>query len=199
MKYFSISANYSLQILVVNPQIRIFPSWQNFWPPPFFLYSKTFKKSSSQKSQLLSQWLQTYWVIFDLMKSGLDYNLREKVIHLISDMRCKGLRQPFFADFLTISDSFKLCSVDYSILYSKGAFYVFTLKWSVAVWISHRTILPLWHRAWFPFPSICVECRCFVFAALDLGCVQQLSHKYPQVAGKLHTCHTFVVVFLATM
>ena len=61
------------------------------------------------------------------MKSGLDYNLREKVI-LISDMRCKGLRQPFFADFLTISDSFKLCSVDYSILYSKGAFYVFTLK-----------------------------------------------------------------------
>ena len=62
------------------------------------------------------------------MKSGLDYKLREKVIHLISDMRCKGLRQPFFADFLTISDSFKLCSVDYSILYSKGAFYVFTLK-----------------------------------------------------------------------
>ena len=62
------------------------------------------------------------------MKSGPDYNLREKVIHLISDMRCKGLRQPFFVDFLTILDSFKLCSVDYSILYSKGAFYVFTLK-----------------------------------------------------------------------
>ena len=62
------------------------------------------------------------------MKSGLDYNLREKVIHLISDMHCKGLRQPFFADFLTISGFFKLCSVDYSILYSKGAFYVFTLK-----------------------------------------------------------------------
>lgn len=37
MKYFSISANYSLQILVVNPQRRIFPSWQNFWPPPFFI------------------------------------------------------------------------------------------------------------------------------------------------------------------
>ena len=62
------------------------------------------------------------------MKSGLDYNLREKEIHLISDMRCKGLRQPFFADFPTILDSFKLCSVDCSILYSKGAFYVFTLK-----------------------------------------------------------------------
>ena len=59
------------------------------------------------------------------MKSGLDCNLREKVIHLISDMRCKGLRQPFFADFLTISDSFKLCSVDYSILYSKGRFFCF--------------------------------------------------------------------------
>ena len=67
-----ISTNYSLQILVFNPQIQFSPSSQNFQPPPQILYSKTFEKSSCKKSQSLSKGLQTYWVIFDLMKSQLD-------------------------------------------------------------------------------------------------------------------------------
>ena len=37
MKYFSISANYSLQILVVNPKDEFFQVDKIFDPPPFFI------------------------------------------------------------------------------------------------------------------------------------------------------------------
>ena len=45
-----ISTNYSLQILVFNPQIQFSPSWQNFKPPPpQFLVQQNIRKIILQK------------------------------------------------------------------------------------------------------------------------------------------------------
>ena len=53
MKYFSISANYSLQILVVNPKDEFFQVDKIFDPHPFFY---TAKHSRNHPPKSLSYW-----------------------------------------------------------------------------------------------------------------------------------------------